>query len=87
MLVLPGLLASDFSTAPLRRFLGWLGYDVRGWDLGRNLGPTEAVLDGLPQALAALVAGQAARSRWWAGAWAGSTPGSWPASTRTWSGT
>jgi len=54
VLVLPGLLASDMSTTLLRRFLGWLGYDVRGWELGRNLGPTEAVLDGLPRALSAL---------------------------------
>jgi pimeloyl-ACP methyl ester carboxylesterase len=54
VLVLPGLLASDLSTALLRRFLRWLGYDVRGWDLGRNLGPTDAVLDGLPGAVAAL---------------------------------
>src|SRR5260370_29984353 len=54
VLVVPGLLASDMSTALLRRFLRWLGYDVRGWDLGRNLGPTDAVLDRLPQALAAL---------------------------------
>jgi pimeloyl-ACP methyl ester carboxylesterase len=54
VLVLPGLLASDFSTAVLRRFLRWLGYDVRGWNLGRNLGPTDQVLDELPQALSAL---------------------------------
>jgi len=54
VLVLPGLLASDLSTALLRRFLRSLGYVVRGWDLGRNLGPTEAVLDGLPRVLAAL---------------------------------
>jgi hypothetical protein len=54
VLVVPGLLATDTSTALLRRFLRWLGYDVRGWDLGRNLGPTDAVLDGLPRALAAL---------------------------------
>jgi pimeloyl-ACP methyl ester carboxylesterase len=54
VLVLPGLLASDRSTALLRRFLRSLGYVVRGWDLGRNVGPTEAVLDGLPRALAAL---------------------------------
>jgi pimeloyl-ACP methyl ester carboxylesterase len=54
VLVVPGLLASDISTALLRRFLGWLGYDVRGWELGRNLGPTDAVLDGLPRALADL---------------------------------
>ena len=52
VLVLPGLLASDMSTAPMRRFLRRLGYDVCGWDLGRNLGPTDTVLDGLPQALA-----------------------------------
>src|SRR5215468_8761910 len=37
--------------APLRGFLCWLGYGVRGWDLGRNHGPTEAVLAGLPRAL------------------------------------
>src|SRR5690349_10940523 len=50
-LVLPGLLASDSSTLPLRTFLRWLGYHVRGWDLGRNHGPTEAVLAGLPRAV------------------------------------
>ena len=51
VLVFPGLLAGDASTVPLRAFLRWLGYDVRGWDLGRNHGPSEAVLDGLPRAL------------------------------------
>jgi hypothetical protein len=51
VLVLPGLLASDTSTLPLRGYLGWLGYDIRGWDLGRNRGPTEEVLAGLPRAL------------------------------------
>jgi pimeloyl-ACP methyl ester carboxylesterase len=54
VLVVPGFLATDTSTALLRRFLGRLGYDVHGWDLGRNMGPTDAVLDRLPQALAAL---------------------------------
>jgi hypothetical protein len=53
VLVLPGLLASDTSTLALRGYLGWLGYDVRGWDLGRNRGPTEEVLAGLPRALLA----------------------------------
>jgi pimeloyl-ACP methyl ester carboxylesterase len=53
VLVLPGLLASDTSTLPLRRYLGWLGYDVCGWDLGRNRGPTEEVLAGLPRGLLA----------------------------------
>ncbi len=33
VLVWPGLLASDTSTAVLRQFLRWLGYDARGWDL------------------------------------------------------
>jgi len=51
VLVFPGLLAGDSSTLPLRAFLRWLGYDVRGWDLGRNRGPTEAVLAGLPRAV------------------------------------
>jgi hypothetical protein len=51
VLVFPGLLAGDSSTVPLRAFLRWLGYDVRGWDLGRNNGPTEAIVAGLPQAV------------------------------------
>jgi pimeloyl-ACP methyl ester carboxylesterase len=51
VLVLPGLLASDSSTIPLRGFLRWLGYAVRGWDLGRNHGPTEEILAGLPRAV------------------------------------
>ena len=53
VLVLPGFLAADTSTVALRRFLLLLGYDARGWDLGRNRGPTEAVLAGLPRALLA----------------------------------
>jgi pimeloyl-ACP methyl ester carboxylesterase len=55
VLVLPGLLASDMSTALLRRYVGWLGYDVHGWQLGRNVGPTAEVLDELPRELAGLV--------------------------------
>jgi len=54
VVVLPGLLASDSSTVVLRQFLRLLGYHVRGWDLGRNLGPTDEVLDALPARLAAL---------------------------------
>jgi pimeloyl-ACP methyl ester carboxylesterase len=37
--VMPGFLAGDFSTAPLRRFLRALRYDARGWKLGINMGP------------------------------------------------
>lgn len=55
VLVLPGLLASDSSTALLRRFLRLLGYQVRGWALGRNDGPTAEVVDKLPGKLSALV--------------------------------
>src|SRR2546423_11645776 len=51
VVVFPGLLAGDGSPVPLRAFLRWLGYDVRGWALGRNQGPTEAVLAGLPPAV------------------------------------
>jgi pimeloyl-ACP methyl ester carboxylesterase len=54
VLVLPGLLASDVSTALLRRFLRRLGYHAAGWNLGRNRGPTEHVVDGLPRELSAL---------------------------------
>jgi len=54
VLVLPGLLASDASTAVLRRFARRLGYDVHGWNLGRNRGPTDEVLDQMPRLLSAL---------------------------------
>ena len=37
VLVLPGFLASDTSTIPLRNLLIELGYDAVGWDLGRNI--------------------------------------------------
>jgi pimeloyl-ACP methyl ester carboxylesterase len=37
VLVLPGFMAGDRSTLPMRRLLGDLGYDARGWGLGRNL--------------------------------------------------
>ena len=39
VLVLPGFIAGDTSTDPLRRYLRHLGYDAHAWDLGRNLGP------------------------------------------------
>jgi pimeloyl-ACP methyl ester carboxylesterase len=51
VLIFPGLLAGDSSTVPLRAFLRWLGYAARGWHLGRNHGPSEAVLARLPRAL------------------------------------
>lgn len=39
VLVLPGFIASDASTAVLRRYLDGLGYEAHAWELGRNLGP------------------------------------------------
>jgi pimeloyl-ACP methyl ester carboxylesterase len=47
VLVLPGLITSDVSTAMLRRFLRERGYDVHGWGLGRNYGPREGVREAM----------------------------------------
>jgi pimeloyl-ACP methyl ester carboxylesterase len=44
VLVLPGFLASDRSTGPMRSFLGELGYDVIAFELGRNL-PTPELIE------------------------------------------
>lgn len=46
VIVCPGFLTSDRSTALLRRFLRSKGYNVHGWNLGRNLGPGAAGPDG-----------------------------------------
>src|SRR5882672_7510961 len=43
VLVLPGLVASDTSTRPLRSFLKSRGYAASGWRQGRNLGPRDGV--------------------------------------------
>jgi len=37
VLILPGFMASDMSTIPLRNFIHKLGYKVYGWGEGRNL--------------------------------------------------
>jgi pimeloyl-ACP methyl ester carboxylesterase len=47
VLVLPGLVASDLSTRPLRSFLKTRGYAVKGWGQGRNLGLREGVRDSM----------------------------------------
>ena len=51
VLVLPGLIASDVSTRPLRSFLENRGYAVTGWRQGRNLG----LRQGVQQAMVDLV--------------------------------
>lgn len=44
VLVLPGFMASDTSTNPLRRFIEKLGYNAYAWELGRNTAKLE-ILD------------------------------------------
>ena len=51
VLVLPGLVASDLSTRPLRSFLKNRGYVAHGWRLGRNYG----LRDGVQRAMVDLV--------------------------------
>lgn len=41
VLILPGFLASDTSTVPMRKFVNDLGYTVYGWGEGRNLASVE----------------------------------------------
>ncbi|MBV8848943.1 MAG: alpha/beta hydrolase [Methylobacteriaceae bacterium] len=45
VLIFPGLVASDLSTEPLRRYLRAQGYSAHEWGLGRNFGPRPGVLD------------------------------------------
>ncbi|HUF97434.1 MAG TPA: alpha/beta hydrolase [Ilumatobacter sp.] len=54
VLVLPGFMASDRSTAPLRNVLRSQGYWTHGWQLGRNLGPTSHIVDGMLERLSAI---------------------------------
>lgn len=51
VLVLPGLMAGDGSTRPLRGYLRELGYHVHGWRLGRNIGPTRSAVEGMGRRL------------------------------------
>ena len=44
VVVYPGYGTSDASTAPLRAYLRGLGYDVHGWNLGRNRGDMHGVI-------------------------------------------
>ncbi|MDX1382059.1 MAG: alpha/beta hydrolase [Thermoanaerobaculia bacterium] len=62
VLVLPGLGADDRSTAPLRRFLRRKGWDARGWELGRNPGPSVEVQAGVVRRLFELTDGPGGRA-------------------------
>lgn len=55
VLVLPGFIGSDGSTLALRRFLRAIGYHVHAWRLGRNWGPTDAIIDGLGERVRGLL--------------------------------
>jgi pimeloyl-ACP methyl ester carboxylesterase len=54
VLVLPGFMASDSSTLPMRRLLAQLGYDVAGWELGRNLKVDNARVEAMARCVSAL---------------------------------
>ncbi len=45
VLVLPGLLAGDVTTLPLRRFLAGLAYSPYAWEQGVNLGPRADIME------------------------------------------
>lgn len=47
VLVLPGLMAGDYTTAILRGYLDDVGYTAHGWGIGRNIGPTREIVDSM----------------------------------------
>jgi pimeloyl-ACP methyl ester carboxylesterase len=53
VLVLPGFGAGDGSTALLRAYLTWLGYDARGWGMGINRGQVPKLVPRVVELLAA----------------------------------
>ena len=55
VLVLPGYGASDASTFVLRKYLGLIGYDARGWGLGRNTGDVPRLVSKVIDLVAELV--------------------------------
>lgn len=61
VIVLPGFLASNRSTAPLRGFLRDLGYAAHGWASGRNLKVDNALIARLEDQLARLSEASARR--------------------------
>lgn len=54
VLVLPGFMASDTSTWPMRNLLRELGYDAIGWDLGRNIRVDRAKIEAMKGCVDAL---------------------------------
>ena len=54
VLVMPGWMAGDASTVPLRGFVRGLGYRAHGWGLGRNRGPESTRVRALEDRLSEL---------------------------------
>jgi len=54
VMVLPGFMASNSSTVPMRGVLKDLGYDAHGWDSGRNVRVNEALINKLEAQLTRL---------------------------------
>lgn len=48
VMILPGFMASDYSTIPLRLFLRSRGYEAYGWNMGRNYGRGIDIIKGIP---------------------------------------
>ena len=49
VMVLPGFMAGDESTAVLRKYLSRMGYSPVGWNLGRNTGRFDIMATQLPE--------------------------------------
>lgn len=54
VLVLPGLMAGDYTTLLLRNYLTSLGYHPHGWGVGRNIGPTREIVDSMRESVETL---------------------------------
>ena len=54
VMVLPGFMASNSSTVPMRNVLKRIGYDAHGWDSGRNIKVDNALIRRLESQLARL---------------------------------
>ncbi|MEO1221402.1 MAG: alpha/beta hydrolase, partial [Pseudomonadota bacterium] len=51
VMTLPGFMATNNSTVPMRRLLNSLGYDAHGWDSGRNVRVNEDLIQKLEDQL------------------------------------
>ncbi len=54
VMVLPGFMASNSSTVPMRNVLKRIGYDAHGWDSGRNIKVDNALIRRLESQLGRL---------------------------------